>query len=41
MHDITILKNNVIDVFDNRIRATDAIAKCLSCLIGNEAMLNI
>jgi len=33
-----VLKNNITDVLDNRIRATDAIAKCPSCLLGREAM---
>jgi hypothetical protein len=41
MYDIIILKNNIIDILDNCIRAVDAIIKCLSYLIGNEAMLNI
>jgi hypothetical protein len=41
MHNITISKNNIIDVLDNHIKAADAIAKYLSYLIGNEAMPNI
>jgi len=36
-----VLKNNVIDVLDNRIRAIDAIVKCPSYLLGREAMLVI
>jgi hypothetical protein len=36
-----ILKNNIIDILDNCIRAIDTIAKYLSYLIGNKAMLNI
>jgi hypothetical protein len=40
-YNIIISKNNIIDIFNNRIRAADAITKCLSCLIGNEATPNI
>ena len=30
-----------MDVLNNCIRAADAVTKCLSCLMGNEAMPNI
>ena len=33
-----VLKNNVIDVLNNRIRAVDTIIKCPSYLLGREAM---
>ena len=33
-----VLKNNVIDVLNNRIRAADAIIKCPPYLLGREAM---
>jgi hypothetical protein len=36
-----ILKNNIINIFNNRIRAVDTIVKYLFYLIGNKAMLNI
>jgi hypothetical protein len=36
-----VLKNNVTDVLNNRIRAIDAVAKCPSCLLGREAILVI
>jgi hypothetical protein len=36
-----VLKNNVMDVLNNRIRATDAVAKCPSYLLGREAILVI
>jgi len=36
-----VLKNNIIDVFNNRIIATDAITKCPSYLLGREATLII
>ena len=32
-----VLKNNVIDVLNNRIRAIDAVVKCPSYLLGREA----
>ncbi len=41
LNDAMVSKNNVIDVFDNRIIAIDTIAKYLSCLIGDKAMLMI
>ena len=31
-----VLKNNVIDVLNNRIRATNAIAKCSSYLLSSK-----
>jgi hypothetical protein len=40
-YNITISKNNIIDVLNNHIRAADTIIKYLSCLIGNKAILNI
>jgi hypothetical protein len=36
-----VLKNNVTNVLDNRIRAVDAVAKCPSYLLGREAILVI
>ena len=36
-----VLKNNIIDVFNNYIIAIDAIIKCFSCLLGREAILVI
>jgi hypothetical protein len=33
-----VLKNNVTNVLNNRIRATDTIAKCPSYLLGREAI---
>jgi hypothetical protein len=33
-----VSKNNVTDVLNNRIRATDAIIKCPSYLLGREAI---
>jgi hypothetical protein len=37
LNNTMVLKNNVTDVFDNRIIATDAIAKCPSYLLGSKA----
>jgi len=34
-----VLNNNVIDVFNNRIIAKGAIAKCSSYLLGSKATL--
>ena len=36
-----VLKNNVIDVFNNCIRAIDAVIKCPSCLLSSKATLSI
>ena len=36
-----VLKNNIIDILNNRIKAIDAIAKCPSYLLGREAILVI
>ena len=36
-----VLKNNVIDVFNNYIIARDAIIKYFSYLLGSRATLNI
>jgi hypothetical protein len=41
LNNTIVLKNNVIDVFDNRIIAADAIAKCPSYLLGSKATLII
>jgi len=41
LNDTTVLKNNVIDVFNNRIIAVDAIAKCPFYLLGSKATLII
>jgi len=41
LNNTIVLKNNVIDVFNNRIRATDTIIKCSSYLLGSRATLNI
>ena len=38
---VIVLKNNVIDVFNNRIIATGAIIKCPCYLLGSRATLNI
>jgi len=36
-----VLKNNVIDVLNNCIMATDTVIKCPSYLLGREAILII
>jgi len=36
-----VLKNNVIDVLNNRIIAIDTIIKCSSYLLGREVILVI
>jgi hypothetical protein len=36
-----VLKNNIINVLNNYIRAADAIIKCPSYLLGREAILVI
>ena len=41
LNNTTALKNNVIDVFNNCIRATDAIIKCPSYLLSSKAILSI
>jgi hypothetical protein len=33
-----VLKNNITDVLNNCIRATDAVVKCPSYLLGREAI---
>jgi hypothetical protein len=41
LNDTMVLKNNVIDVFNNCIIAADAIIKCPSYLLGSKATLII
>jgi hypothetical protein len=41
LNDTIILKNNVIDILNNCIRATDAIIKCSSYLLSSRATSNI
>jgi len=36
-----VLKNNVIDILNNRIRAIDTIIKCPSYLLSSKAILSI
>ena len=36
-----VLKNNIIDVFNNCKRATDAVIKCPSYLLSSKATLSI
>ena len=36
-----VLKNNIIDILNNCIRAIDAVIKCPFCLLNREAMLVI
>jgi hypothetical protein len=36
-----VLKNNVINVLNNYIRAADTVVKCPSYLLGREAILVI
>ena len=36
-----VLKNNVTDVLNNRIRATDAVVKCSFCLLSSKATPSI
>ena len=32
-----VLKNNIIDIFNNYIKAINAVIKCPSCLLSREA----
>jgi len=41
LNNTIVLKNNVIDVFNNYIRAIDTVAKCPSYLLGSKATLII
>ena len=41
LNNTIVLKNNVIDVLNNRIIAIDTIIKCPSYLLGREAILII
>jgi hypothetical protein len=41
LNDTIVLKNNIIDILNNRIRAIDAITKCPSYLVSSKATLSI